>query len=227
MAKRTLVIDLDRCTGCQSCTVACKFENDLALGNYRCDVIDVGPYGTHPDISMYWLPFNCQQCENAPCIEVCPTGASYRDENGVVLVDQETCIGCKICLSACPYSDSEGTTRPSARWYNEAAGVIDKCTLCNHLTRTSDGVENHDDTYDPEHAVPPCVHNCPTKCRHFGDLDDPESEASQFLAEVEAQGRPTYTLDEGGANGTVVYVLSDEISEWHGLGESRALFVKR
>lgn len=218
MTKRAMVMDLDRCTGCQSCIVACKFENSIGLGDYWCDVVDMGPYGTHPDISMYWLTFQCQQCENAPCVQVCPTGASYRDpDSNVVLISKEDCIGCKMCAIACPYSDSAGAHRPSARWYNAREGVMEKCTLCNHLTATSDGVENPDDPFDLAHAVPACVHNCPTGCRHFGDLDDPNSEASQFLAQVQQEGRPTFSLAQDGAEASFVYVLSKEISEWHGL----------
>lgn len=225
--RRAMVMDLDRCTGCQSCIVACKFENNSGLGNYRCDVIDVGPYGTHPDIQMYWLPFQCQQCENAPCIEVCPTGASYRDpDNGVVLIGDQECIGCKTCLAACPFSDNGGAARPSARWFNEERNVVEKCTLCNHLTAKSDGVENPADSLDKAHAVPPCVHNCPTKCRHFGDLDDPNSEASQALAAAQAAGRATYTLANDEADATFVYILSESTASWNGMGEWRSLVAK-
>ncbi len=219
MSRRTMVIDLDRCTGCRTCIVSCKFENDLGLGNYRCDVLNVGPMGTHPDISMYYLPLQCQQCEDAPCIEVCPTGASYRADNGVVLIDDATCIGCKTCLSACPFSDADGTNRPSVRWYNEDTMTVTKCTLCNHFTSTSDGVENHDDTLDPDHAVPPCVHNCSAHCRFFGDLDDPESAASIALAEAESEGRATHTIDVSGATPTTVYILSESIATWDGMGD--------
>ena len=94
--KNTLVIDLDRCSGCDSCVSACKHENQMGLGVVRNHVSAVGPVGTFPDIEMYWLPMQCQQCENPGCIEVCPTGASYRDEEtGVVLVNAEDCIGCE------------------------------------------------------------------------------------------------------------------------------------
>ena len=89
IAKRCLVIDLDRCSGCDSCVVACKFENNVTLGNYWCRVDAIGPTGKHPDIEMYWMPVHCQQCENSPCVSVCPTGASYRDSaNNVVLIDK-------------------------------------------------------------------------------------------------------------------------------------------
>ena len=93
--KNTLVIDLDRCSGCDSCVAACKMENQMNLGVVRNHVSAIGPTGTFPDIEMYWLPMQCQQCENPGCIEVCPTGASYRDEEtGIVLVNAEDCIGC-------------------------------------------------------------------------------------------------------------------------------------
>ena len=218
MTRRAIVMDLDRCTGCMSCIVACKFENNIDLGNYWSDVVDMGPYGTHPDIKMYWLPLQCQQCTDAPCVDVCPTGATYRDpDNNVVLVSKSDCIGCRMCAIACPFSDSEAHHRPSVRWFNKAEGVVEKCTLCNHLCANSDGHENPSDPFDPAHAVPACVHNCATGCRYYGDLDDPNSAASQAIAAAEAAGKPTYTLSDYGADASFVYILSKDISDWHGL----------
>jgi Fe-S-cluster-containing dehydrogenase component len=211
MAKRALVIDLDRCSGCDSCIVACKFENDITLGNYWNRVLAIGPTGKHPDIEMYWLPVQCQQCENSPCVGVCPTGASYRDpKNNVVLIDKDKCIGCQYCVYACPYG---------VRQFNEEVGVVEKCTLCNHLTATSDGVENIDDTSDPAHAVPPCVHNCSCGARSFGDLDDPNSGASKALAAAGgANSAKVHALpDPGNAKPVTRYILSPEIAEWKGL----------
>ena len=102
MAK-CLVVDLDRCTGCDACVVACKLENGIGLGEYWNRVVTVGPTGTHPRVEMYWLPVQCQQCENPQCVHVCPTGASYVDpDTGVVLVDKSKCIGCQYCMMACP-----------------------------------------------------------------------------------------------------------------------------
>jgi len=220
MDRRTLVVDLDRCSGCQSCIVACKFENNVTLGNYWCDVLNVDPVGPHPDIHMYWLPLQCQQCEDSPCVTACTTGAAYRDpDNNVVLINKEECIGCKACLAACPYSDAEGLTRPSVRWFNEAENVVEKCTLCNHLTAKSDGVENTKDTVDPDHAVPPCVHNCACKARYYGNLDDPNSGAAQALAQAEAEGRKVYGLDGMGATPLARYILSEEIDTWRGWGD--------
>ena len=154
--KNTLVIDLDRCSGCDSCVAACKMENQMNLGVVRNHVSAIGPTGTFPDIEMYWLPMQCQQCENPGCIEVCPTGASYRDEEtGIVLVNAEDCIGCESCLTGCPYG---------VRQLNPKTNTIEKCTLC--FQRKND-----------ENWVPACVHNCCCGARTFGDLDDPNSEA--------------------------------------------------
>ncbi len=217
---RALVVDLDRCSGCEACVVSCKFQNNLDLGNYFSHVVEVGPTGEFPDIERYWLPIQCQQCSNAPCVEICPTGASYRDsDNGAVLIDADTCIGCKTCLSACPYSDPTGAVKPSVRWFNEAEQIVQKCTLCNDLTATSDGVENDDDPFDSSHAVPPCVHNCTCGARYFGDLDDPNSAASQALAKAENEGRAIHSIEAEGAQPVAKYILSADIATWQGLGE--------
>jgi len=211
MTKRALVIDLDKCSGCDSCVVACKFENKITLGNYWCRVLAVGPFGEYPQIEMYWLPVHCQQCENSPCVGVCPTGASYRDpENNVVLIDKDKCIGCQYCIYACPYG---------VRDYNEDKGVVEKCTLCNHLTAKSDGNEIIADSFDAEHAVPPCVHNCCCGARYYGDLDDPQSGASKAVEAAGGVGSANvHSLDDPfGAHPSTLYILSPEIAEWKGL----------
>lgn len=208
MPRRTLVIDLDRCTGCDSCIVACKFENNVELGNYWNRVMTVGPYGEYPDIDMYWMPVQCQQCENPACVRVCPTGASYRDpDNNVVLVDKEKCIGCQYCIYACPYG---------VRQFNATQGVVEKCTLCNHLTAKSDGNENPDDSYDPDHAVSPCVHNCPAGARFFGDLDDPNSMASKVVERAGGMDseKVHHLPNIGDVRPTTVYILSPKVSAW-------------
>ena len=205
--KRAHVIDLDRCSGCDSCIVACKFENQVGLGHYWNRVLAVGPTGDYPNVEMYWLPVACQQCEVAPCLDVCPTGASYRDTtNDVVLIDKEKCIGCSYCLYSCPYG---------VRQLNEDLGVMEKCTLCNHLTATSDGNINILDTFDPAHAVPPCVHNCSTGARFFGDLNDPASGASKALEVGKAAGKQIcYLPDNTGVKPATVYMLSERIAKW-------------
>lgn len=189
---RTLVIDLNRCSGCDTCQVACKIENKVSLGNYWNRVYPVGPTGMHPDIEMYWLPMQCQQCENPACVDICPTGASYRDpETGVILVEKETCIGCQACMSACPYN---------VRNFNEEENVVEKCTLCNQ--RTADGS-----------SLPACVVVCPTGARAFGDIDDPDSDASKMLAAANEEDIHTL-LDDAATHPTARYILSKKIATW-------------
>ena len=164
--RNCLVIDLDRCSGCDSCIAACKLENDVDLGVCYNRVHAVGPTGTFPDIEQYWLPLQCQQCENPGCIEVCPTGASYRDEaTGVVLVNAEECIGCESCLTGCPYN---------VRQLNPNTNVVEKCTLCFQ--------RHENETWEPA-----CVHNCCCGARYFGDLDDANSSAAKAVAAAGAE----------------------------------------
>jgi Fe-S-cluster-containing dehydrogenase component len=190
--RRCLVIDLDRCSGCDSCVAACKHENNIDLGNYWNRVLAVGPFGTHPDIEMYWLPVQCQQCENPACVHVCPTAASYRDEKtGVVLIDKAKCIGCQYCMMACPYG---------VRSFNKKEKVVEKCTLCSHLT--ADGSDE-----------PACVHNCCCGARYFGDIDDPDSSAAKAIAAADP-ANVHHLPDPGSAKPATVYILSPETAAW-------------
>ena len=190
--RKCLVIDLDRCTGCDSCVVACKLENNIALGEYWNRVIPVGPSGEFPNVEMYWLPSQCQQCANPQCVHVCPTGASYRDPNtGVVLVDKSKCIGCQYCMMACPYG---------VRTFNKKEHVVEKCTLCSHLTADGTG-------------EPACVHNCCAGARFFGDLDDPNSIVSQKIAEAGEEN--VHRLpDPGNSQPATAYILHAKTATW-------------
>ena len=189
MARNCLVINLDRCIGCYCCEVACKMENDVALGHHWNKLYQVEPFGEWPNVKTYWLSKQCQQCEDAPCVNVCPTGASYRDEDGVVLVDESACIGCQLCMTACPYE---------ARDYNEDLGVVQKCTLCRDLVEQGE--------------KPACVKNCPGKARFYGDLDDPESDASVALANAEEGS--VHHLPDSGNGPLTAYILSPRFGEW-------------
>jgi Fe-S-cluster-containing dehydrogenase component len=194
MSRNCLVIDLDKCIGCHACEVACKNENSVALGVYWNRVIQVGPHGTFPDLEQYWLPLQCQQCEEAPCIEVCPTGASYRNEDGVVLIDQETCIGCQLCMDACPYN---------VRSYDAGANTVQKCTLCRQLAEQGED--------------PACVACCCGNARFYGDLDDPDSDVSRALAAVEDDA--VFSLEDSGNGPLTRYILHGKIATWIDLGE--------
>jgi len=121
MSQKTMVVNLDRCIGCRGCEVACKQENGVALGSYWGKVLNVGPTGKYPTLEMYFLPTLCQQCKSPQCVKVCPTGASYkRNEDGIVLIDKEKCIGCRYCMMACPYG---------VRSFNKETKVVEKCNL--------------------------------------------------------------------------------------------------
>lgn len=189
MARYGIVVDLNRCTGCFGCEIACKNENGIALGEKWNKVIPVGPSGSFPAIEQYWLPTMCQQCESAPCTHVCPTGASYRNDEGMVLIDKEKCIGCKYCMMACPYG---------VRSWNTQERVVEKCTLCNHLVKAG--------------KDPACVHNCSTKARLFGDLDDPQSTVSQAIAA--ADPKDVHELTNVGNDPVTKYILSSSVATW-------------
>ena len=181
MAHYAIVVDLDRCIGCHGCEIACKNENNIALGEYWNKVVERGPFGEYPDLEMYFLPTMCQQCQDAPCVNVCPTGASYRDADGMVLVDKEKCIGCKYCMMACPYGVRAYDT-------SKDKGVIEKCTMCAHLIDKGE--------------KPACVKHCPGQARKFGDLDDPESDVSKLRA-----AKKTYKLKDVGNHPGVDYAM--------------------
>ncbi len=192
MARNCLVVNIDRCTGCHGCRIACKMENEVALGVNWSTVNMVGPFGEYPNMVRYPLPLMCQQCEEAPCVAVCPTGASYRsDETGIVLIDQQGCIGCQICMDVCPYG---------VRSYNEDTATVEKCTLCSH--RTSE-----------EGQKPACVVSCAAGARFYGDLDDPESDVSKELAKYDESA--IHTLPDSGNHPLTKYIMTDMHGDWH------------
>lgn len=180
--KLGLVIDLDTCVGCHACVVNCKEWN---TGGYGAPLADTDPYGSHPEgswlnrihtfeiapddapASIVHFPKSCLHCDDAPCVTVCPTGASYkRKEDGIVLVDEDMCIGCGLCAWACPYG---------AREMDPVENVMKKCTLC------VDRIYN--ENFEEVDRVPACVRTCPAGARHFGDLGDPGSDVSKLVAE--------------------------------------------
>ena len=185
MAHNCIVVNLDRCTGCYSCEITCKMENDVALGEYWNKMLQRGPFGEYPNMVRYPLPTMCQQCAEAPCVHVCPTGASYRDGNNVVLIDPEKCIGCKYCMMACPYG---------VRAWNTAEACVEKCTLCQQL----------DEPY--------CVTNCAVGARFYGDLDDPDSDAAKAVAA--ADPADVHHLKNVGNNPATCYILSSKYATW-------------
>ena len=173
------VIEVDRCIDCKACMVACEVENQVPIGHHRNWVKAASLQGAFPALAQDFVPGNCMHCEKPPCVQVCPSGASYQRADGLVLIDQDKCIGCRFCLSACPYD---------ARYYDEARGVVDKCSACVHRL----------DAGQP----PACVETCVGGARHFGDLNDPESE----VAKLYATGRAHPFHPETGTGPKVFYV---------------------
>ena len=179
--KLGLVIDLDTCVGCQGCVTNCKEWN---TGGHSAPLTDYNPYGDGVDgvwfnrvhtfscgddtnATTVHFPKSCLHCEAPDCVTVCPTGASYkRESDGIVLVNHDKCIGCKLCSWACAYG---------AREFDVDEGVMKKCTLC------IDRIYN--ENLDEEDRKPACVLTCPSKARHFGDLGDPNSDVSKLVAE--------------------------------------------
>jgi molybdopterin-containing oxidoreductase family iron-sulfur binding subunit len=181
--QNVMVIDLQRCTGCNTCSVACKQENNLPEGVWWTQVITVSlngedtPSGNFPDLHLDYLPLACQHCVDAPCLEVCPSEATHRsDELGVVELDPTLCIGCRYCMLVCPYT---GVRVYASELHYElpfATGgnpmihrerTVEKCTFCAH--RLEQGL------------LPACVDSCPMEARKFGDLGDPHGEVAELL----------------------------------------------
>lgn len=205
MTRYGMAIDLSRCIGCNTCAVACKVSNNLpkdvwwnVVHTEGRDFADTskGTYGGEMQLS--WLPVNCMHCENAVCEEVCPTGATVKRDDGIVTVDEETCIGCKSCMEACPY-DVRRLIENEPEYYLELpigdpaakshkGGTVEKCDFC--AGRIDRGEK------------PACMALCPGRARYWGDLDDPESEVSQFLSGRNA----TVLLEEEGTSPSVYYV---------------------
>ena len=203
MTRLSIVINTERCIGCHTCANACKMQNNIPMSMHwnrilteGSDVVD-GAVGTYPNLTRTYLPVSCQHCDNPACQSVCPVGATYTDDLGRVLIDYDICIGCRICMAACPYNvrvfNWEDPVRDPDFNYGHRdvpvreKGTTEKCTMCKE--RTDEGLE------------PMCVTCCPTRARTFGDLDDPDSDVSRLIREKNAY----QLLPERGTNPKVHY----------------------
>lgn len=193
-----MVIDAGACIGCRQCMYACKEENNVPdeplpmswMEIFEMDIHEpvtelssVPPensrrdYTESPKRGKWYLGVNCLHCENPPCVKVCPVGATYVGDNGIVEMNYNKCIGCRNCMAACPYNARQFNwaepdipeDRVNPKVPVRQKGVAEKCTFCQH--RTKDGL------------LPKCVEACPVGARHFGDLHDPESPVSRILKE--------------------------------------------
>ncbi|MDO5043805.1 MAG: 4Fe-4S dicluster domain-containing protein [Coriobacteriia bacterium] len=185
MTRLVMIMDQTRCIGCHSCTVACRTWNDLPMDITYNPVVSEGVKGVFPNVHENWLPLICMHCENPPCVPCCPTGASMQEEDGTVWIDSAKCMGCKVCINACPYS-----SRDSSHMVPRLEQYARKCTFCK---------DERD--VDPD-FTPYCVKTCHQKARIFGDLDDPNSEVSKIINSVET----VRLLEELGTDPQVYYI---------------------
>jgi len=175
-------IDLRKCIGCHACTIACKAEHDIPIGVNRCWVKTVEK-DTFPNTRRFFLPVLCNQCDDAPCMTICPTNALFKRRDGIVDLHGDSCIGCRACMAACPYDQL---------FIDPNTHTAEKCNFC------ANRVENE--------LLPACVSVCPTECRIFGDLDDPTSEVARIAGRELASVRKP----EKGTIPKVFYIGADE-----------------
>ncbi len=161
MSKYAMLIDVNECIGCYACRVACQTTNDLPSDISRIKFMEKEK-GTFPETEIVVLPTQCMHCDEPACVDVCPTGASFKNEDGLVLIDYDKCIGCKYCITACPYD---------ARTFNTSTGKVDKCNFC--APRVQRGMQ------------PACVEACVNDARFFGEVDDSNSPISKLIAEAD------------------------------------------
>lgn len=206
MTKLAIGIDLHRCIGCNTCALACKMQNNVPDGmlwnrvlTEGCDRFDSAE-GVYPHLTRTYLPLACQHCENPACERVCPTGATYKDDKGRVEIDYDKCIGCRMCVAACPYTGVRSFNWEEPAYYADFAlgdadaakhekHTVEKCIFCTQ--RVARGEQ------------PACVADCIGRARHFGDLDDPNSEVSRLLASREY----TQLHTEFGTKPSVYYLV--------------------
>jgi len=204
--KYGFVIDTERCMGCHTCAVTCKVENNLPINGWWNRILTEGgdyqdtPAGVYPNLSMVYYPLCCQHCENPACTRVCPVGATNKRDDGVVLQDGDRCIGCRMCIAACPYTGIRSFNWEDPKYYYDFAvgGVgiaqhqkhtVEKCTMCSHRLARSE--------------EPACIDACPAYARYWGDLNDPESEVSKLISSRQYK----QLLPERGTNPSVYYLV--------------------
>ena len=185
------VIDQRKCIGCHACTVVCKSENDVPVGNFRTWV-KYDEKGTYPDVRRHFSVLRCNHCDDAPCKTICPVNALSKRDDGIVDLDRDACIGCSSCLQACPYE---------ALYFNQDSGVAEKCHFCAH--RVEVGLK------------PACVVVCPEGAILAGDMEDLNSEVAQLVTSQPTSRRRT----EKGTSPRVWYI--DALEEGINPGKTR------
>jgi|WetSurMetagenome_2_1015567.scaffolds.fasta_scaffold243585_1 phenylacetyl-CoA:acceptor oxidoreductase 27-kDa subunit len=189
-----MVIDLRKCIGCRACAVVCSERNNVPSDSLR-KVVDCGVLN-QKDPKRVFLPLSCMHCDKPPCLDVCPTGATYRRSDGIVGIDENRCLGCGYCEMACPYYArtifhekmelviSAKMSAAGSKEYPRQVGVSVKCNFC--LPKVENGIARQlKPGVDPD-ATPDCVLACSGTVLHFGDLNDPQSNVSRLIKEHKA-----------------------------------------
>ncbi len=218
-----MVVDLDRCTACQACVVACKAENNVpivspaqaAMGR-SVHWIQIVSFleGEYPHIRTRFVPRPCMHCDKPPCVKVCPVYATYRNPEGLVAQIFSRCIGCRYCTTACPYTvrffNWYQPRWPKEMWQSlnrdvsiRTKGVVEKCTFCHHrLLRARETAMVEGRELTPEDYVPACVEACPSGAMYFGDLANPHS----LVSRLSRDRRAFRLLEELGTEPKVIYL---------------------
>lgn len=188
-----MIIDLRRCIGCQACTVSCGIENRTPLHSFRTTVRQYEIHHSEQQVNNVLLPRLCNHCDNPPCVPVCPVQATFQRQDGVVVVNNQQCVGCGYCVQACPYD---------ARFINEETKTADKCTFCSHRLEAG--------------LLPACVDSCVGGARIIGDFNDPNSQVSKLYQQYKADLK--VLKPEAGTSPYVFYLGLDElfVSQIHG-----------
>lgn len=225
MPRWGMVIDLDKCIACQSCTAACRMENNTPVaGPNQAEAgrtilwNEVLPFfeGEFPNIMTTLIPRPCMHCDEAPCIKVCPVQATYKNEEGIVLIDYNRCIGCRMCTVACPYQARyfnwyppewpealKAHLNPDPEVRPRPAGVVEKCTFCvQRLRKAREKAEVEGRAFQATDYIPACVQTCTAHARYFGDLDDPNS----LVAKLSHSPRAYRLQEELGTQPKVFYL---------------------
>ena len=203
-----MAVDLSKCVRCYACIAACRIEHYLPMGISWPRLVAMETGGDVPTVSTYSV--RCNHCQDAPCVDVCPTGATSQRDDGIIVIDQDKCVGCRYCIIACPYQNRTFISKDKDRGffpgkihtdfeiagrkrYPHQIGTTEKCNFC--VERIDDGMSRVLTPGTDRDATPACVNTCPARALKFGDLDDPESEISVFIRDNEGfQLHPEYDL---------------------------------